>query len=471
MNLLIIEDEAGIRNQYKWGLKGHVISMAEDANSAIEMLDKQTPEIVLLDLGLPPDPDNASVGLKLLSDIKVCHPNTRVIVLTGSEQREHAREAIRLGAASYLQKGVDIERVQSAIDQAALHYELEQENRSLKSQNVDVKSTLLGHSEKMMETMRLMSRVAPSDISTLLNGESGTGKELFAQNLHRLSGRTGEIIAINCASIPGELLESELFGHERGAFTGAVKAKKGKVEQANGGTLFLDEIGDMPLELQSKMLRFLQERKIERVGGSKQIDVDVRIICATHRDLKQMTKQKIFREDLYFRLAEFELKIPPLRERDQDVLLIAEHMLGVVRNTERNVSAKSFGSDAVSAMLHHKWPGNIRELQSRVRRAGLLCDGEVIGAVHLDLPFKESMLYAPSSWLYGSQVDDDATLTEMEEDFFARILFERYRKFSFNISETAESLGISRPTFYARAKRYGLRAEEPAHSKQSEATN
>lgn len=462
MNLLVIEDEAGIRKQYKWGIKGYDILLAEDADTAIELLSKNTPEIVLLDLGLPPDPDNASVGLKLLSDIKVSHPDTKVIVLTGSEQREHAREAIRLGASSYLQKGIDIDDVQSAVDQAALLFDLEKENKALKEDSFESNTTLLGNSPKMIESMRLMSRIAPSDISTLLNGESGTGKELFAQNLHRLSGRTGEIVAINCASIPGELLESELFGHERGAFTGAVKAKKGKVEQANGGTLFLDEIGDMPLDLQSKMLRFLQERKIERVGGSKQIDVDVRIICATHRDLKKMTEQKTFREDLYFRLAEFELKIPPLRERERDVLLIAEYMLSVVRETERNVSAKSFGNDAISAMLHHKWTGNIRELQSRVRRAGLLCDGEVIGAIHLDLPFKESMLYAPPSWLYGSQVDDDATLDAMEEDFFARVIFERYRKFGFNISQTAESLGVSRPTFYAKAKRYGLKIETPA---------
>lgn len=461
MKLLVIEDEAGIRNQYKWGLKGYDILLAKDADEAIEHLKEQAPELVLLDLGLPPDPDNATIGLKLLSDIKVSHPEIRVIVLTGSEQRDHAREAIRLGASSYLQKGIDIEEVQTALDQAALVVELASETKAIQEASFESNTTLLGNSPKMMESLRLMARIARSDISTLLNGESGTGKELFAQNLHSLSGRKGDIIAINCASIPGELLESELFGHERGAFTGAVKAKKGKVELADGGTLFLDEIGDMPLDLQSKMLRFLQERKIERVGGSKQIDVDVRIVCATHRDLKKMTKQKTFREDLYFRLAEFELKIPPLRERERDVILLAEYMLSVVRDTERDVTAKSFGDDAISAMLHHNWTGNIRELQSRVRRAGLLCDGEVIGAIHLDLPFKDSMLYAPKSWLYGSQAEDDAKLDEMEEDFFSRIIFERYRKFGFNISMTAASLGVSRPTFYAKAKRYGLKIETP----------
>jgi two-component system NtrC family response regulator len=464
MKLLIIEDEQGIRNQYKWGLKNYDMLFAEDAESAVKELVTHRPELVLLDLGLPPDPDNASVGLKLLSEIKVSSPGTKVIVLTGSEQREHALQSIKLGAHSYLQKGVELSKVQNVLDQAAFLFELELENSAIKEQSYESSTTLLGKSDAITDAVKLMMRIAPSDVSTLLRGESGTGKELFAQNLHDLSGRKGEFVAINCASIPSELLESELFGHEKGAFTGAVKAKKGKVEQAHEGTLFLDEIGDMPLELQSKMLRFLQERKIERVGGTRPVPVNVRVICATHRDLKQMKSQHQFREDLYFRLAEFELNIPPLRERGKDVCIIAEYLLENARVSNPSLQAKSFSKDALCAMMDYPWHGNVRELQNKVKRATLLCDGDVIGAVHLDLPFKENMLLVPDSWLDGEVGDELTSYKELEKHHMGRVIFETYLKHDKNIQKAAEALGISRPTFYAKAKRFGLRTDSDEDS-------
>jgi two-component system NtrC family response regulator len=457
MKLLIIEDEAGIRKQYKWGLKNYDMLFAEDAESAVRELTAHRPSLVLLDLGLPPDPDNASVGLNLLSDIKVSAPETKVIVLTGSEQREHALQASRLGAHSYLQKGVDIDDVQKALDQAAFLFELEKENSAINEESYEASTTLLGKSDAILEAVKITKRIAPSDISTLLSGESGTGKELFAQSLHDLSGREGDFIAINCASIPSELLESELFGHEKGAFTGAVKAKKGRVEQANGGTLFLDEIGDMPLELQSKMLRFLQERKIERVGGSKSVDVDVRVICATHQNLMAMISKKQFREDLYFRLAEFELKIPPLRERGKDVCIIAEYLLASARSSNPDIKPKSFSKDAMSAMMDYQWSGNVRELQNKVKRAILLCDGDVIGAVHLNLPFKENMLLVPDSWLQKEEDIELKSYKDLENFYMSRVIYDAYLKHDKNIQRAADALSISRPTFYAKAKRFGLR--------------
>jgi|TARA_B110000196_G_C21149960_1_gene669001 two-component system NtrC family response regulator len=459
MTILIVEDDTGLQTQYKWGLKEFNPLIAGNRNEGLKLF-RESPAIsvVLLDLGLPPDEDNATEGLALLSDIMTVRPHTKVIVLTGSEQRKHAQQSVSLGAWDYLQKGVEQTELKFAISRALKMSELEGENRHLRKKAYGL-GDLIGQSESIKKATSVLSRIASTPVSTMLLGESGTGKELFAKTLHEKSGRQGKFIAINCASIPAELLESELFGHEKGAFTGAHKTKVGKIERANQGTLFLDEIGDMPIELQAKMLRFLQEREIERVGGSSVTKVDVRVVCATHRDLKKMSDNQEFRADLYYRLSEFTLNIPSLRERDEDVLLLAQWFMEQY-NSELNTHCKGFSEDAVKAIMHYDWPGNIRELQNKVKSALIVAESNIITAPDINLPVDDSMLSIPSHWLeLGNQSECDIRLlSDVRMQAESRALFSAYRRNNGNISRASQDLGITRPTFYTLADKYGMRS-------------
>jgi two-component system, NtrC family, response regulator len=462
MDLLIVEDDVGIQTMLTWGLKDEFnVLVAGDREEALTLFREKMPKVVTLDLGLPPDPDNASEGLKLLGEILAIAPFTKVIVLTGSEQKEHALKAIELGACDYLTKPLSIENINYSLKRAYQLSQLESENRQKRQEDYG-DNTLIGNSVAIKSAIKILSRIAPKPVSTMLLGESGTGKEVFARTMHEQSGRSGEFIAINCASIPESLLESELFGHEKGAFTGAHKNKKGIIERADGGTLFLDEIGDMPIDLQAKLLRFLQEREIERVGGSTSIPVDVRVLCATHRDLKSMSAEKTFREDLYFRLAEFTLKIPSLRERDDDVLLLAKWFLEEYAK-EFNVVIRGFSDDALTAIMHHNWPGNIRELQNCIKGGLILNDTGLVTAENLALSVDDNMLSIPAAWLASSNGDDDddlKNLGDVRKRAESKALFRAYKESEGNISRAAETLGITRPTFYSLAEKYGMRPKQ-----------
>jgi two-component system NtrC family response regulator len=458
MKLLIVEDDLGLQSQYKWGLKDDMeLYFASNREEATKLAKEQEPHIILLDLGLPPDPDNASEGLLFLSEVMVAMPMTRVVVLTGSEQREHALKAASLGAWIFLQKGIELSDLKSILYRAYEMYLLERENKAIRVKSIG-NPTLIGTSPAMAKAIKTLSKIAHLPVTTLILGESGTGKELFAQNIHSMSQCGGEFIAINCASIPHDLLESELFGHEKGAFTGAHKTKIGKIERANGGTLFLDEIGDMPLELQSKMLRFLQEREIERLGGNCNIKVNTRVICATHRDLKGMTDTGEFRLDLYYRLAEFTLMVPALRDRESDVITLANFLLDGYKK-DFGSRVKGFSEDAITALVHHSFPGNIRELQNRVKGSVIVCEGELISSEDLSLANDEASLSVPNSWINDGLTDESEpeTLENIRKKSESTAIFNAYRKSKNNISGAAKMLGITRPTFYALTEKYGMR--------------
>src|SRR5688500_10783429 len=369
--LLIVEDDEGLQRQLKWAYEGYRVVSATDRDQAVEMMRLHEPTVVTLDLGLPPDPDGTSEGFATLSEILALKPNAKVIVASGHGARESALRAIALGAYDFYRKPVDIDELGLIVDRAFHLYEIEEENRRLEASGGtgNAMGALLTGSPEMGKVVRTIERVASADVSVMLLGASGTGKELLARAVHEKSPRgRGEFVAINCAAIPENLLEAELFGYERGAFTGAVKTTPGKIELAQGGTLFLDEVGDIPLPLQVKLLRFLQERVIERIGGRAPIAVDTRIVCATHQDLDAMTADGRFREDLYYRLAEIVVKIPSLAERAGDAVLLARHF---VNRFARDLNAKVQGLsvDALAAIDGYPWPGNVRELENRLKRA------------------------------------------------------------------------------------------------------
>lgn len=444
--LLVVDDDKGIQKQLKWGLSDYEIVFADDRQSAIAQLRRHEPEVVTLDLGLPPDPANASEGLAALTEILSLAPNTKVIVLTGNTDKEHALKSIELGAYDFYQKPVDVETLNTIIQRAFNLVDLENENRRLSKVNASM-GTIIGNSPSILAATKRAEKIAKTEITTLLLGESGTGKEVFARSIHTHSDRANKaFIAINCASIPENLLESELFGYEKGAFTGAAKTTKGKIEMAQGGTLFLDEIGDMPLPLQAKMLRFLQERVIERVGGREEIAVDIRVICATHRNLQEMSVEQTFREDLFYRVSELIINIPPLRERENDVLLLAKSFIDSY-NEQYNKSIKGFSDDAKQAMLQHKWPGNIRELQNKLKSAVVMADTPFITADDLGL-FVNSA--DPSTELKS------LNLREVREIAESNAIRQAYNLAEQNISKTAEMLGVTRPTLYSLIEKYQL---------------
>ncbi|APD94975.1 PEP-CTERM-box response regulator transcription factor [Alteromonas mediterranea] len=442
--IVVVDDDLGIQKQLKWSLTDYNVVFADDHTSAIAQLRRFEPKVVTLDLGLPPDPANASEGLRILHDIISLAPRTKVIVVTGNNDKQHALKAIDFGAYDFYQKPIDSDTIKLLVHRALNLAKLEHEN-SILARTRSGMSRIVGNSEAIQKVVRRAEKIANTDISTLLLGESGTGKEVFARSIHEHSPRREKpFVAINCASIPENLLESELFGYEKGAFTGANKTTLGKIETAQGGTLFLDEIGDMPIGLQAKMLRFLQERVIERVGGRNEIPVDIRVICATHRDLQKMVAEETFREDLYYRVGEMPILIPPLRERDQDIILLARTFLNIYRE-EFKAKAKSFSESAVNAMLGHKWPGNIREMQNKLKSAVIMAEGTVIQPDDLGLMPVDAQ-----------NEPETLNLREVREIAESRAIRKAYQKAEKNMSKTAELLGVTRPTLYSLIDKYHM---------------
>lgn len=442
--LLVVEDDPGLQKALRWAFNEYEVVTAEDRKTAIEQLRRHEPQIVTLDLGLPPDPGSATEGLETLQEILSLAPDTKVIVVTGNNDRENAVRAIGLGAWLFFQKPVDAELLSYIVERAYSLHELEQENRELSRRDIREPMTgIIATSPQMLEVCQTVEKVAPTDATTLLLGESGTGKELLARALHDLSPRSGgRFVAINCAAIPDSLLESELFGYEKGAFTGAAKQTPGNIEYADSGTLFLDEVGDLPLSLQAKLLRFLQERVIVRVGGRKEISVDVRVVSATHRDLGELIKQGMFREDLYYRISEISIQIPPLREREGEASVLAKYFLGK-EVKQQNKGKLSFSPDAIAAIDSYDWPGNVRELANRVKRAVIMSEGRQVTSKCLELE------------LNGAEAMP-LNLREVREKAEVNALLRALNHAGGNVSQAAKLLGITRPTFYALVKRYNL---------------
>lgn len=442
--LLVIDDDEGLCKQLKWSFDGIQVETALDRPNGVSSVKTHNPQVVLLDLGLPPHPGNASEGLAALREIREIHPDSKVIVVTGSDSRDHALSAISMGAYDYHQKPVDPDLLRTVVERAFYLYDLEEENRRLaERKTVAPLNGIVAGSPEMSRVCELVERVATADATVLLTGESGTGKEVLARAVHELSNyATGRFIAINCAAIPEPLLESELFGHEKGAFTGAVKRTTGKIELAQGGTLFLDEIGDLPASLQAKLLRFLQERVIERIGGRQEIPVDTRILCATHRDLNEMITDGSFREDLYYRLAEVAISIPPLRNREGDIVLLARKFLArCAADTPRRLNG--FTGEALRAMEEYSWPGNVREMENRVKRAVIMAQGPEITAQDLELCASDQ----PEETL------DLRTVRQVAEERTVRKALDYTAG---NISRAAELLGVTRPTLYELMRRLDI---------------
>ena len=444
--LLLVEDDPGLRSQLRWALDGFEVHLAEDRDNAIRIFEEVQPPVVVLDLGLPPDPNGASEGLATLEEILSCRPNTKVIVSSGNEERVNAVEAIRIGAYDFYPKPVDVEVLRLIIDRAVRLYQLEEDHKRLsQAQDEGPLTGVIAASPQMLKVCDAIRRIATSDVSVLLTGESGTGKEVLARALHESSTRTSEpFIAINCAAIPENLLESELFGHEKGAFTGAIRRTIGKIELAQGGTLLLDEIGDMPLPLQAKLLRYLQERLIERVGGREQIELDVRVISATNHDLKSMIETGGFREDLYYRLEEVGVHIPSLREREGDAVLLAKFFLQRFTLSLKK-SFRGITKEGLAAIAAYEWPGNVRELENRMKRAIVLADGKYIGAADLDIDRKTSTTQIPTLRQAREAAEHDAIVRAIK-------LSQR------NLTAAAKILGVSRPTLYDLLKTHKLSA-------------
>ena len=445
--LLVVEDDEGLQAQLKWAYDDFEVVIAGDRDAAITALRSLEPEVVTLDLGLPPDPDGTTEGFAVLDAIMALKPDTKVIVASGHGARESALLAIEKGAYDFYQKPVDIEALGLIVRRAFNLRAIEAENRRLK-ETAGKERTVLGRlitgAPEMVKVARTIERVARTSVSVMLLGASGTGKELLAQGLHDASDRAeGPFVAINCAAIPENLLESELFGHEKGAFTGAVRTTEGKIESANGGTLFLDEVGDIPLPLQVKLLRFLQERTFERIGGRKTIAVDTRIVCATHQNLEAMIGAGTFREDLFYRLAEIVVRIPSLAERPGDAVVLAKAFLKRFAK-EMNPAVTGFAPDALAAIDAHGWPGNVRELENRVKRAVIMADAKLVGAPDLD--FGEG----------DEESLEVLNLKSAREQTDRRIIRHALARSEGNISSTAKMLGISRPTLYDLLKQYDL---------------
>jgi len=445
-HLLVVEDDKGLQSQLRWAFDGFEVTVSGDRTEAIYQLRRIQPGVVLLDLGLPPDPGGVTEGLATLSEILSLTPETKVIIVTGDNDRANAVRAIALGAYDFHQKPADPELLSLLVNRAYHVYELELENRSLQKheQHTPLRGIVTA-SPQMLKVCRTIEKIAPSNITTLLLGASGTGKELCAQAIHDLSPRVHKpLVAINCAAIPANLLESELFGYEKGAFTGAAKQTPGKIEYADQGTLFLDEIGDLPLELQAKLLRFLQERVVERIGGRKEIPVDVRILCATHQNLRGLISKGLFREDLYYRISEIVLEIPPLKDREGDILVLAKSFLHLW-SKEYAGAAMAFSPEAIVAMEAYDWPGNVRELESRIKRGVIMAEGSHVSAEDLELG--------------GINIEPmPLNLKEVREDAERKAIIRAMNHCNQNVSDAANALGITRPTLYSLLERLGLKA-------------
>jgi two-component system NtrC family response regulator len=445
--LLVVEDDPGLQSQLRWCFEDYEVLVAEDRESALAQLRRFEPPVVLQDLGLPPDAEGVSEGFATLEEILKIAPETKVIVVTGHGDQENALRAVSLGAHDFYQKPVETETLQLIVERAYQMHALEQENaRLLRKDSASPLDGIVAASEKMLEVCRMVEKVAPTSATTLLLGESGTGKELLARALHSLSDRAGKpFVAINCAAIPENLLESELFGHEKGAFTGAVKQTRGKVETADGGTLFLDELGDMPLALQAKLLRFLQERVIERVGGREEIRVDVRVVSATNQDLQDAIREGRFREDLYYRISEITIAIPPLRERKGGRLILARALLEKFAG-QQNRTFKGFSPDAQNAMQNYHWPGNVRELENKIKGAIIMAEGKQVTAADLGL---ENVDLTPPN----------VNLREVRRSAESEAIRRALVHTSGNISKASKLLGITRPTLYDLMEKYEIDSE------------
>ncbi len=444
--LLVVEDDPGLQTQLRWCFENYEVTIAGDRESALAELKQLKPPVITLDLGLPPDADGTSEGFAILEEIVLQDPHAKVIVVTGNNEREHATRSVAMGAYDFFYKPIDADMLEMIVNRAYRLYELEEENRRLSSRQTEspLEGVITG-SDSMMQACRTVEKVAPTDTSVLVLGDSGTGKELLARSLHDLSNRKeGRFVAINCAAIPENLLESELFGYEKGAFTGAAKQTPGKIETASGGTLFLDEIGDMPSPLQAKMLRFLQERVIERVGGRKEIPVDVRVICATHKDLHELIRNEQFREDLYYRISEVTINIPSLKEREGDALLLARVFLERICK-QQGKQGHRFSKDAIAAIENYGWPGNVRELEYRVKRAVIMAEHKQITAADLELG--------------GSSPEELATfnLREIRDRSDRQAITRALNHVGGKVSQASELLGISRPTMYDLLRKFDLK--------------
>jgi two-component system NtrC family response regulator len=441
--LLIVEDDHALQKQMRWAFDAYETIVADDRASAIAQLRRFEPAVVTMDLGLPPHPDDATDGFALLQEIRQLAPDTKVIVLTGQNDRGNALRAIALGAYDFCSKPFDADVLGLTIERAFRLHELQSQNRRLQLAGPQrPMAGILTLDPEMQRICRMIEKVAPTSASVLILGESGTGKELFARALHDLSPRaTARFVAINCAAIPENLLESELFGYEKGAFTGAARQTPGKIELAQGGTLFLDEIGDLPMSLQAKLLRFLQERVIERVGGRQEIAVDTRVVCATHQDVKDQIATARFREDLYYRLAEIVVQIPPLRARPGDAALLAHAFVRRIADEQRRGTVALL-PDAVAAIEAHAWPGNVRELENVIKRAVIIVDSNTIGAADLGL---------------GDAEQQSLNLREVRERAERDALVRALGRVNGNLTRAAEMLGVSRPTLYDLMHRFGLK--------------
>lgn len=443
--LLVVDDDEGLRKQLRWAFDDCEVFLAEERREAVALIERERPSVVLLDLGLPPDPHGPTEGLAILQAILSVAPETKVIVMSGQTQREYAVQAVARGAYDFYQKPIEIETLGLIVRRAFRLFSLEDENRKLVSSAVEVPLPgLVTANPKMLQVCQQMRRFAPSDVTILLLGESGTGKEVFARAAHSLSKRANKpFIPINCAAIPEHLLESELFGHEKGAFTGAIKSTAGKVEMADGGTLFLDEIGDLPLPLQAKLFRFVQERIIERIGGRRPIPVDIRIVCATNQDLIKKITTGEFREELYYRLNEVTIQIPPLRERPDDAVVLAHHFLRQFA-TEQGRPVRGFTPQALAAISSYNWPGNVRELENRIRRAVVAAQAAHIGPGDLDLAMAEQA---------GERTTLKQSRDKAERDAVTRAMIES----AGNVSQAARILEISRPTLYQLLREHDIK--------------
>ncbi|HYJ83413.1 MAG TPA: PEP-CTERM-box response regulator transcription factor [Allosphingosinicella sp.] len=444
--LLIVEDDEGLQRQLRWAYDDYEVLVASNRDSAINLLRSEEPPVVTLDLGLPPDPNGVTEGFATLETILSLKPETKVIVASGHGARESALRAIASGAYDFYQKPVDIDQLGLIVRRAFQLHGIETENRKLEErvgEDQTVLGTMITGAPEMLKVARTIERVANTGVSVMLLGASGTGKELLARGLHQASNRAcGAFVAINCAAIPENLLEAELFGYEKGAFTGAIKTTEGKIELAHGGTLFLDEVGDIPLPLQVKLLRFIQERVIERIGGRKPIAVDTRIVSATHQDLPEMIKTGSFREDLYYRLAEIVVRIPSLAERHGDSVLLAKHFAHRFAR-EMNPAVKGLSAGALAAIDEWPWPGNVRELENRMKRAVIMADGKLVTAEDLDLEAR-------------SEAALPVNLKSARELADRRAIRQALARTENNISGAAKLLGISRPTLYDLMKQYDL---------------
>ncbi|MFT5719575.1 MAG: two-component system NtrC family response regulator [Oleiphilaceae bacterium] len=447
--LLIIEDDPGLQSQMRWCFEGMEVFIASDREAALSQLRKIEPQVVTLDLGLPPDPGGSSEGFKALEEILKLAPYTKVIVVTGREEKQNAVTAIGLGACDFFQKPLDADILSFVVNRAFKLYELEKENQELSTGNSTSRiKGVIASSPKMLDICRMIEKISPADVTTLLLGETGTGKEVLAKAIHQLSPRSDEpFSAINCGAIPENLLESELFGHEKGAFTGATQMKKGKIELAHGGTLFLDEIGDMPLPLQVKLLRFLQERVIERIGSVKVIPVDVRVVCATHQNLQTHIEQGLFREDLYYRVSEISLNIPPLREREGDSIIIAQALLKTI-SQKMNRPNLCFSEDAMRAIKSYNWPGNVREVINKVKRAVIMADDKKISAEDLELSSTSTI------------TEEALNLRKIRDDAERSAITQAIQASQNNMAQAARLLGITRPTLYNLTDKLGINTGE-----------